>query len=273
VTKSTSHPRLSINGICNPATSLAEDLEFWSAEHFQYVGVPVAKMRSAGWERGINAMLEAGLRISNLGVANAFSLEHPDCWEQEQGELTRILDGAHRLSADCLFITPGSPGRMLTDESCDVFRGAIGPVLAHSQRVGVPLAVEHNHASRRDLGFVHSLREMIEYASEIGIMVCVELQNCWLERHLEQLFRTGVSTFALVQVSDYVIGDKCVPSRAVPGDGDIRLEQIIDWLLCAGYEGAFDVEILGPRIEAEGYYSAACRSMDWMSELLYKLGA
>jgi hypothetical protein len=35
----------------------------------------------------------------------------------------------------------------------------------------------------------------------------------------------------------------------------------------------FDLEILGPRIEAEGYLSATRRSLERMTEMLERLGA
>ena len=38
----------------------------------------------------------------------------------------------------------------------------------------------------------------------------------------------------------------------MPGDGDIPFDRILGPLLAAGYTGAFDLELIGPRIEAEG---------------------
>ena len=42
-------------------------------------------------------------------------------------------------------------------------------------------------------------------------------------------------------------------------------------LVDAGYTGAFDVETLGPRIEAEGYASAITRSVGRATEILDRL--
>ena len=46
-------------------------------------------------------------------------------------------------------------------------------------------------------------------------------------------------------------------------------ELVID----AGYEGPFDLEILGPRIEEEGYRTPIVRSVERASEMLERLGA
>ena len=72
-------------------------------------------------------------------------------------------------------------------------------------------------------------------------------------------------------MSDYVLGDRSVPGRAVPGDGAVPLERLIGDLLDAGYEGRFDVEVLGPRIDAEGHVSAVNRSLAHMNTILTAL--
>ena len=72
----------------------------------------------------------------------------------------------------------------------------------------------------------------------------------------------------LVQVSDYAIGTRTTPERLVPGDGDIPLRRIVDTLLDAGYTGLFDVEVIGPRIEEEGYERAIERSVTYVEGLL-----
>ena len=77
----------------------------------------------------------------------------------------------------------------------------------------------------------------------------------------------------LVQISDYVSGDRSTPNRAVPGDGMVPNERLLRDLLDLGYEGVFDLELVGPRIEAEGCHAATRRACENLSELLTKLGA
>jgi sugar phosphate isomerase/epimerase len=58
----------------------------------------------------------------------------------------------------------------------------------------------------------------------------------------------------------------------VPGDGAIPLERILGWILEAGFEGAFDLELIGPRIDREGHVQAVRRAGDWLGETLVRLG-
>ena len=68
--------------------------------------------------------------------------------------------------------------------------------------------------------------------------------------------RDNIDLVGMAQLSDYVIGTTETGNRVVPGDGDIPLERLVAMALDAGFEGMFDLEVMGPRIEEEGYPSA-----------------
>jgi sugar phosphate isomerase/epimerase len=72
----------------------------------------------------------------------------------------------------------------------------------------------------------------------------------------------------LVQLSDLVPPSTVLPDRAVPGDGVIPLGRIISQVLAAGYDGPLELELLGPRIEAEGYEAACRRAVARLSQML-----
>jgi sugar phosphate isomerase/epimerase len=59
----------------------------------------------------------------------------------------------------------------------------------------------------------------------------------------------------------------------VPGDGVIPLERLLGEVLAAGYTGLFDLELVGPRIAAEGPTQASARAAENLSEMLNRLGA
>jgi sugar phosphate isomerase/epimerase len=103
--------------------------------------------------------------------------------------------------------------------------------------------------------------------------IVLDLYSCWYERDLDRLIRENVDMLALVQICDYALGTFDTPNRAALGDGDIPVEHILATVIDAGYQGAFDLEILGPRIEAEGYPTAIRRSLERGSEMLDRLGA
>jgi sugar phosphate isomerase/epimerase len=94
-----------------------------------------------------------------------------------------------------------------------------------------------------------------------------------MEAGLKALLQQAIPMTGLVQVSDYVLGDRTAPCRAVPGDGVIPLDRIIGDVLDAGYRGVFDIELVGPRIAAEGARPATERAAQKVSDILRRLGA
>jgi sugar phosphate isomerase/epimerase len=74
-------------------------------------------------------------------------------------------------------------------------------------------------------------------------------------------------------VSDFAVGTLSTPNRLVPGDGDIPLARLLGQLLDAGYEGVFDLELIGPRIDEEGYGPASRRAVERLGALLDHAGA
>jgi hypothetical protein len=77
---------------------------------------------------------------------------------------------------------------------------------------------------------------------------------------------------ALVEVSDYCHGDRGLPCRAVPGDGVIPLARMVPAIMGAGFRGYFDLEIIGPRLNAEGAEQGLLRAGAYMNKLLEDAG-
>ena len=169
--------------------------------------------------------------------------------------------------------TTGPAGPLPWEEAADALEAALAPVLAEARSRGVPFAIEHTNSLRVDVGFVHTLADAIDLARRLDAGVCMEVNACWAERGLADTITAGADRLRLVQVSDFAVGTLSTPNRLVPGDGDIPLERILGQVLAAGYDGCFDLELIGPRIDEEGYDPACRRSIDRLTEMLDVLGA
>jgi sugar phosphate isomerase/epimerase len=267
------HPRLSVSAICSLQWSLDEDLAFWARTGIARVGISVAKLDAAGMEAGARRIADAGLDVTNVLGPGPFELRRPDQWDEGRDRMRSVLDAASVMGADCVVFTTGPAGALTWDEAADALTEALAPVRGVADGAGVPLALEHTNQFRVDISFVHTLRDAVDLARHAGVGLCVETNACWAERGLIETILRGVDTFTVVQVSDFAVGTMCTPDRAVPGDGDIPFPRILGAFLDAGYTGPFDLELVGPRIESEGYESAITRSIDYLNALLTDLGA
>lgn len=257
------HPRVSVNPISSFNWRVEQDVEFYASVGVETIAVPYFKFADRP-EAGIEAIRGAGFRCSTLSTGGECLIESG---EKTLEILRGAIDVASALDCPSLYTVTGPtlPG-MTTDDAYARLVETLGPANAYARSRRVRIAVEHTAIATRQHGFVHTLADAVDLSRDADIGICLELQNCWYERHLERLFRENVERFAVVQVSDFLVGEELRYNRRVPGDGSMPLEWMLGLLLDAGYEGYFDLEILGPAIEAEGYPSAIRRSVEWISE-------
>jgi sugar phosphate isomerase/epimerase len=116
------------------------------------------------------------------------------------------------------------------------------------------------------------LRDTITLAEMSGLGICIDVFHCWAEGDLDALLQRALPRTRLIQLSDYVLGDRALPGRAVPGDGAIPIEAFIAQALAAEYAHGFDLELIGPRIDEEGRLESARRACDVVGPMLDRLG-
>jgi sugar phosphate isomerase/epimerase len=273
MTKTPMHSRVSLSAISSFKWTLDQDLDFYERARITSIGASLAKLEAAGIEDGARRLHDAGVRVTNLIGLGPFHLDRPEQWVTQRDRIRRAVDAAEAVRAECMILTTGPAGQLPWDDAADALATALDPVIEDARTRGIPFGLEHTNSLRADVGFIHSLKDCVDVARRLGIGVCVETNACWAERGLADTIREGVETFRIVQVSDYAIGTHCTPDRRVPGDGDIPFERILGQILAAGYDGAFDLELIGPKIDEEGYEQACSRAVRNLGNLLNELGA
>jgi sugar phosphate isomerase/epimerase len=192
---------------------------------------------------------------------------------QAAQKLLQAIDVAASIGAGAIYMQTGGRGKLDWEQAANRFVELLAPCREAARKSGISLMIENASAFNIDLHIAHTLADTILLAERAQIGVCIDLQPCWGEAGLAQLFRRALPITQLVQVSDYVMGDRVAPCRAVPGDGAVPLERLMSDLLDAGYGGLFDLELVGPRIEQEGAAGASIRALEWLSQRLTTLGA
>jgi sugar phosphate isomerase/epimerase len=254
--------------------TVEEDLAFFDREGVEVIGLSLAKMQAAGgWERYVDRIRAGGYRVTNVVGVGPIPWSDPGAHADGLARTRDALDAAVAFGAECMILTTGPAGHLTWEDAADAYADTVGPVLAEYATSGTRITLEHTNGLRVDVGFLHTLRDAIDFARRLGVGVCMEINACWAERGLGATIANGIDTIGIVQLSDFAIGTMSTPNRLVPGDGDIPLERIVGQLLAAGYPGVFDLEMIGPRIEEEGYPSASTRAVEYVGDLLRRLGA
>jgi len=214
----------------------------------------------------------AGIEVTQL-CCPGVSLSSQDGWADDRARLFDVLDLAVALSTRCLGTTTGPAGLLQWEEAATALGRALAPVAEAAAERDIVVAIEQTLPVRVEIGFVHSLRDSVDIAARFGLGVIMESNYCFHERGLADTVRAAGSLITRVQVSDLVPPSTVIPDRAVPGDGVIPLTALVRMMIAEGYAGPFELEMLGPRIEHEGYEAACRRGVAAMSEILTTAGA
>jgi sugar phosphate isomerase/epimerase len=265
------HPRLSVNALSSFSWSFEQDLALWQELGVRHAGLLISKI-DPGRNAKAARLEAAGICPATL-VCGCFTLSAPETWSRTRSTLNGALDFVAGLGGGSVYCTPGRTTGQPWAEVLEVFAEAIAPCVAHAKECGTRLAIEPT--VRTDVSFVNTLRDAVDVAERTGIGLIVDFGNCWMERDLAEILKRAAPHTSLVQICDLVIGSSGKPSpggRVHLGEGELPLHRLMHEVLDAGYQGVFDLEVLGPAIEAEGYAPSLRRGVASASRLLADLG-
>jgi sugar phosphate isomerase/epimerase len=234
-----------------------EDVALWSDLGIDQVGLISPKLEVSGWDVGRQAVADAGLTVTSMS-----------CYKDG---IATSIEFAASVGTDVLYVVTGAGGSARWEEAAEQFCHDLAPLVARGKEVGVRLAVEPTNPLRSDVSFLYSVRDAMDLARMADMGVVIDFYSAWYERGLDELVHKNIDLVALVQFCDYKLGTYDMPNRCALGDGDLPTERLFRLLVDAGYAGPFDLEILGPRIEEEGYAAPIVRSVERAGVILDRL--
>jgi sugar phosphate isomerase/epimerase len=270
------HPRLSVNSISSYQQPLAADIAMWKELGVEHVALILPKIAEIGWDAAREMVTTAGLRVSTIFGPTYRPLDADRSlgwWDTDQKGTVDTIEFAASVGAASVYVCTGAAPTLTWDDAADVFCEMVAPAVARGEELGVPLLLEPTNPLRADISFIFWQRDAMDLARQAGTKVMLDFQSCWYERGLANVVRRNIDLVGVTQISDFVIGTTETGNRVVPGDGDIPLERLLAMVLDAGFEGSFDLEVMGPRVEEEGYRSSVRRMVERASELLDRVGA
>ena len=262
--------KLSLSQVGLPELALDEFLELAARFGFPGVSVTLASLEEYGFDAGLRRLEHSGLEVSCIYGAGGFALDRPDAWEAQVKSSVRNVELAARTSSDLLLLTTGPAPGLSYEEAEQRFRQAVAPVLDAAERHEMRLALEPLNTCRVDLTFLHRVEDALDLVRDIGaphLGVCFELNAAWVERNLYTIIRERLERVFIVQLNDQCAENPAPPVRVPLGEGVIPLRRILAAFAEAGYAGYYDLELLGPAIEAIGPEPAIRRSLEFLERL------
>ncbi len=267
------HPRVSVSGLCFPELSATDAIEAIAGLGVANASITGAKARESGAGRVLAAGRRHGVKIVTTTGALGLDLSSGQASAASRRRARQDIDLAATVGATVMYGLVGPRSSARWDACADAYVNAVGELVGYAADRGVTLAIEPTSWLYADLTFIHTFHDALLVAPRAGLGICLDAFHVWTEAGLREEIGSHAVHIAHVQLSDMTRGSRALPCRAVPGDGDVPLAAVVQWLLEAGYPGVFECELNGPAIDAIGHRAAAVRAADWLDKLLTELGA
>lgn len=263
------HPRLSVHNVTFHDASLTDLQNYWAELGVSRLSILDSQLLDPDFAI---LLQHSGYRVEAVThvFANGAVTNDP---HDARAALNRLIDAAAGVGAHTVYMLTGGRGPLSWPQAAARFCEMIAPCVQHATHAGVGLAIENASSLYADIHLAHTLRDTVTLAEMSGLGICIEVFHCWAEGDVHDMVQRALPRTMLIQLSDYVLGDRSLPGRAVPGDGAIPLESFVTQALEGGYAHGFDLELIGPRIDKEGRLEAARRACDVVGTMLNKLGA
>jgi len=272
-------PRLSLSSISSRLNSFDQNLALWEELEVSQIGLATWETVPWSLSDATVELLKRGYDISSL-LVRGFDLAEPESWPITRAMIDAAVDSAAEIAMrgsepPIVSMLTGRNYSLPSIQLLELLNRAVSPSLLVARDQGVTIALEPTVSMRSDVSSIHTVLDAAKVARALGTKVNVDLYACWTEldirASISQLCTEGL--VALIQISDHARVTTASGDRAVPGDGCIPLAELVAAAVSGGYVGTYELESMGPTIDAEGYSSALRRGLDECCRILVEAGA
>lgn len=249
--------RIAVSELTTLRWPFEKDVEWIRRLRFGAIGIWREKLADYGEEKGIELLLEHGISVSSLHWAGGFTGTELRSFDESVTDGIEAIELAAQLNAGCLIVHSGGQGGHTHRHATRLMRHALQELCPIADFHGVKLAIEPmNSQAGRDWTFLTSLDQTAELLdslglNDVGIVFDIYHQGqapdiiSQIERHLERI--------CLVQVADQYHELETEQNRCLLGDGQIQVAEIIEAFESRGYDGYYEIEMLGEALEQLSY--------------------
>jgi len=249
--------QLSINETTTFRWSFEEDVLSYAATAIPAIGVWRQKLSDCGEARGIELLAESGLKVSHLFWAGGFTGSDGRSFRASVDDAVEALRTANASSTGTLVVYSGARAGHTFNHARRLIREALKELAPLAAELGVSLAVEPMHPGcAAEFTFITDVDEVLDLLESVGseqVKIVFDTYHLGQDRQILDRIPEIASRVAIVQLGDAREPPDGEQNRCRLGDGAVPLKEIVDALAAAGYDGFYDVELLGEEIETIDY--------------------
>ncbi len=248
---------LSMNETTTFRWSFDEDVAHYTAAGIRAIGVWRQKLSDCGPSKARDLLRQAGMKVSHLLWAGGFTGSEGRSYRESVEDAAEALSTTAALEGQTLVVYSGPRAGHTYNHARRIFRGALAELAPRAAELGVTLAVEPMHAGcAGEWTFLNTIDDTLSLLDAVGhprVKLVLDTYHLGLSERLVERMAELVPYLALVQLGDARQPPHGEQNRCRLGEGRVPLSEIVAALKAAGYDGYYDVELLGEEIETADY--------------------
>lgn len=263
--------KLSMNETTTFRWSLEEDVSHYAAAGIPAIGIWRQKLSDCGLARAVELLGPSGLGVSHLFWAGGFTGSEGRSYRESIEDGAEALRAAAALKADCLVAYSGTRAGHTSNHARRLVQGALVELAPLADELHVTLAIEPMHPGcAAEWTFLTGLDETLALLAAVAhprVKMVFDTYHLGHDPTAVDRIPQIASQVALVQLGDARQPPRGEQSRCLLGQGVIPLRSIVAAFQAAGYDGYYDVELLGEEFEAADYPSLLAHARQAFAEL------
>lgn len=248
---------LSMNETTTFRWSFEEDVASYAAAGFAAMGVWRQKLSDCGLVKARELLDKNDMKVSSLFWAGGFTGSDGRNYRESIDDAAEAIQDSAALRCPTLVVCSGPRAGHTSNHARRLVHGALLELAPQACEAGVVLAIEPMHAGcAEQWTFLTSLDETLDFIGAIGsphVKMVLDTYHLGHEDGLVERIGAIVSQIALVQLGDARRPPTGEQNRCRLGEGIVPLSKIVAALKAGGYDGYYDVELLGEELEAVDY--------------------
>ncbi len=234
-----------------------QDVENYRSAGVSAMGVWRQKVSDCGLTRAADLMRSFDVKASHLAWAGGFTGSDGRNFRESVDDALEALHAASILGAATLVVYSGARAGHTYNHARRLLREALKELLPVAVQLNVSLALEPMHpCCAADWTFLTSVDDALEVIHAVGgerLKLVIDTFHLGFVDNFASRVREITPFTALVQLGDSRLAPCGEQNRCFLGEGAVPLREIIDAFRDAGYDGYYDVELLGEEFESVEY--------------------
>ena len=249
--------RMAVSELSTYRWSFEEDVFRYKEHGYRAIGVWRPKLSDCGEAKGRELLVDHQLKVSSLSWAGGFTGSDGRTFRESIHDALDAIDVAAQLKADCLVVLAGSRSGHTRNHAKRLLSQALKVLAEAALAVGIQLAVEPMHMGcAHEFTFLTTIPDTLDVISEIGGSNCGIVFDCYhmaQDENAMEWLPSIVPFIRLVQLGDSKRAPMGEQNRCLLGEGNVPLAAIIQTIEQYGFEGYYEVELLGEDVEHYDY--------------------